>query len=274
MFCYSKYSNYNLFDINNRGYNAAVERLLIQAKNCPEEIYKKVYAILFEGGFEGFSVNSNITTPDNRDHEVCRRLNLASLLIFDPQTFDVIYRNNAILYHGTNSNALETILQHGMYSKAKALKNGLQVLSGETSYLPRDFISFTDKLNLALGYSTFSPSADVQDKPSFSVLIGISADDLRNPNREISTSRISSDTPEIGIWHELSTKYIKFIAVPGSKVPEVRSLIEHYGLDQIEVVPSEGIALSTNAAAEYNPDQEYICRPEDLIIAGKESVLR
>jgi len=271
MFFYNKYSNHNLLDDKDDKYKLAMADLLVHVEKCSEEVRRMVNGILFEGGFDDFSVNSGMTTPDNRNHEISRRLTLASLLILNPQIFEVILKNNAILFHGTNSNVLEKILQSGMYSEAELLRKGLSVLSGEHSFIARDFISFTDKLNLALGQSTFPPWDDAPENPSFSVVIGISVDDVRAPDKEFNTMRISSCTPEIGIQKHLPAKYIKFIAVPGIKVQEVCKLVEQYNMNHIEVISSDDIALSTKAAANYNPCEELICSLDELIITERKS---
>jgi hypothetical protein len=270
-FHYNKYSHYNLLDDDGNKYRKIMDELLEQAEHHSVEIRKKVHGILFEGGFGDFSVNSGITTPDNKWHEKTRRLNLASLLISDPETFEVIADNNAILFHGTNSNALDNILQHGMCSEAEAIRRGLKVLSGEFALKSRDFISFTDKLNLAIGYSTLKPSVNAESDESFSVLIGISIDDIRTPDSEINTMTIHSSMSEIGIQKHLPRELIRFIAVPKIKVQEVSRIVEQYGLSHIHVVPSEGMALATEAAWNHNPSEEFLCTPESLIISGRNS---
>ena len=162
---------------------------------------------MYDGGFDGSSVSSRETAPDNLSYEICRRLNMATLAIESPKTYKTILKNKVKLFHGTNSNALENILKHGVCSEAEALERGIPVLSGEVANTSRKYISFTDSLNHAVGYSTLKPSVNAPKDTSFSVVIGISTEALDSP--EVLSSRLHTSVPEIGIRNHLSTKHIK-----------------------------------------------------------------
>lgn len=248
-------------------YKKIADNLMIEASDMPTDIQEKMFSILTEGKYEGFTLKSDLMNKNNANYEATKRLQLATLLKKDPVAFNAIYKNNINLYHGTNSNALESILRNGMHSEASSLKNGLTVSTGEFSFQPREFISFTDDIGLALGYSTLSPTKNAVNDLSYSVLIGTSVDDLS----EIPKVRISSDLPEVGIMNSLPIKKIKVLAVPESQVKEVQQLLNKYGQNHIQVIKSEGIALSTNSAAHLDPNNNLIVRPEELIIKSKSS---
>ena len=112
-------------------YRSYAEHLINKTKELPEETKIIVKGILYDGGYDGFSVNSTITAPDNPKYEAYRRLNMAALAIIAPEDYKVIPENKVNLFHGTNSNALENILKYGVCSESEALKRGLAVLSGE-----------------------------------------------------------------------------------------------------------------------------------------------
>lgn len=249
---YNKYSNYSFSQLSNDMYKKAVEDILKKAQNN-DDIENKLRGILYEGGYDDFAVNSGMTRPDNIKHEIDRRLNFAGLLISDPKTFEAIAQNNVILFHGTNSNALPEILKNGLQSESETISRGKEVLTGETSLVkPREFISFTDKLSLALDYATLKPSTKTSGNSSYGVLIGVSTNDLDEDNNEILTANIGSDTPEIGVMKKLPANYIRVIAVPGSKVQEVNKMVQEYGLDEVSVVPADGIVNSVALTESYS----------------------
>ncbi len=261
---------YHLYDYQAKQYKTISDNLIMDSQQMPKEIQEKMRAVLCEGKYENFTIDSHLMNKNNGSIEASRRLHLASLLQADPVAFDVISKNNINLYHGTNSNALDSILKNGMHSEASSLKNGLSVSTGEFSYNPRDFVSFTDDMGLALGYSTLSPSANALTDTSFSVLVGTSTDSLT----DVKTVRVGSDTPEVGIGDNLSIEKIKVLAVPESKVVEVQQLINKYGQNHIKVIKSEGIAQSTRLASKFDPNTNLVVDPEDLIIKSKKAEVK
>ena len=109
---YNKYSDYSFEGVMSvPSYRKLCEEFLNLAPNA--EIKSKLESILFKGGYKDFCVSSKIAR-DNIDFEVNKRLDLASLLITNPETFDVLVENNINLFHGTNANALPSILKYGL----------------------------------------------------------------------------------------------------------------------------------------------------------------
>jgi hypothetical protein len=86
-----------------------------------------------------------------------RRLSMAYLFVKNPSTFNTLAENKVNLFHGTNSTALPTILEYGLGSIDSSEKRGLDVQTGEQwSRIngKRSFVSLTDVLGIAEGYST------------------------------------------------------------------------------------------------------------------------
>lgn len=141
--------------------------------------------------------------------------------------------NNINLFHGTNSNALPSILKYGMKSVDELEKSGITVSTGEEWSRPqgRSFISFTNDPRIAENYSLMGHS---DKKKSFPVIVGISTNDLKN----MRTCRVYSDLPEIGIRDSAPLEYIKFIGVPNENLKYVKRLakkakIPVYAIDNI-----------------------------------------
>lgn len=217
------YSNYSDLILSDERYRERCEKLLERAND--DEIKRKMSGILYNGGFDDFSVNSQMGEKDNPDKEKERRLWTSYLLATNPQAFSMIEQNNAILFHGTNANALPSILIHGIQSVADAQENNLSVVTGEVNHknaIRRRFISFTNSLSTALNYTSLAPSKDCDTELSFGVLIGIDPEDVKKLNY---TTEIASDVSEIGILDTVSPEYIKFLGVPEDKVEFVQKLV-------------------------------------------------
>ncbi len=225
-----KYSDYSLEQIKTGSYERLCNLLLSMAKN--DKIKEKIQSILYEGGYGDFSVNTGLT-KNNRAIEIKKRIGYAYLLVSNPETFDILVQNHINLFHGTNANALPNILKYGMQSVNEQSRKGIVTSTGEEwSRIngERDFISFTDDLDTALDYASFTPSKDNINEQSFSILIGMSSSSLK----QLRTTHVHSDLPEVGIMDNIPLKHIKAIAVPEDKVEFVRKLV---GNNEIIVTP-------------------------------------
>ena len=266
-FFYSKYSNYDQEQICDNFFKKTARDL--EERNMDKKTAGLLQKILYEGGFDDFTVNTNRTNKDNPRLEAQRRKCFASLLLSDPKTFDLIVKNNILLFHGSNSNALADILQNGLNSESNIIENGRKITTGEFSPAkPREFISFTNQMDLALQYATLQPTFQANDEKSYGVIFGISIDDINNHSEDIRTARVGSDTPEIGILKHLPREYIKMIAVPQKHIEEVLSMIEKYGVKGINIVPAEGIVEAVLEADKYRYGTEWL-NPDCLEINGK-----
>ena len=184
----------------------------------------KLKEILYEGKFNEFYLNSQISSNDNPFREAQRRVEMAYLFIKNPETFDVLVSEKVNLFHGTNANALPSILKYGLNSGLESERQGINVSTGEQwsriGGKQRNFVSFTDVLDVAYYYSSIKPSDSDFD---FEVVIGTTVDDAR----KVGTTNVFSDTPEIGIKNKLSIDNIKIIGVPSDKVNFVRNLVSN-----------------------------------------------
>lgn len=148
------------------------------------------------------------------------------MLATHPETFEIMTKHNINLFHGTKFDALHNILNYGMNSIDELSKKGITISTGERwsrTNGKRDFISFTDDLDTALGYASIQNSQDKQNNSDFSILIGISSDDVK----QMKTCSVHSEVPEIGVMNNVPLEYIKFIAVPENKVEYVRKLVNN-----------------------------------------------
>lgn len=178
-------------------------------------------------------MNCDATNKNNPDLESNKRLRYAYFLANHPDTFEAIEKGNIILFHGTRSSALPSILKYGVNSVDEAVKNNISLTTGEEwSRIggKRSFVSFTDDLETATGYASISSSKKQNPSSEFGVMIGISTEALKS----LKTCRISSDTPEVGIRDCVPAEYIRMLAVPSNKVRFVKKLV---GNMPIEVMP-------------------------------------
>lgn len=163
-----------------------------------------------------------------------KRLNMAYLLLTNPQLIDVIEKSKGCFFHGTNANALPSILKYGLNSVDTSIKNNIDVTTGEQwSRIngKRSFISLTDCIDVALSYANRGPN-DNDSKNSlfnFGVLIGASFENMN----DLRVYSVDSDISEIGVCGNLPLDHIKFLAVSDDKVEFVKKLV---GQNDIEVV--------------------------------------
>ena len=183
----------------------------------------KLKAILYDGELDNYSAKSGFHCRDNPKIEIRRRIALASVLLTNPETFDFFIKNDICIFHGTNANALPGILKYGINSHAVLEEKGVPVLTGEAStrmYRKRNFISFTDVLDIAEDYSTLL-SPDGEQKLSFSVVIGVSQEEMNNSM----IIPIDSDVSEIGVDKHFPLESISCICVPEEKVNFVKKIV-------------------------------------------------
>lgn len=176
---------------------------------------------------------------DDPSIEARKRLNMAYLLATNPKMIEVIQRSGAYFFHGTNANALPSILKYGINSVDTSTENNIPVTTGEEwSRIngKRCFVSLTDSLDVALSYSNMNPKDNntVNTLLNFGVLIGTSFEYMN----DIRIIGVSSAFPEIGVMGNLPVNHIKFLAVPDDKVEFVKKMV---GAKEIEVVSMDMI---------------------------------
>lgn len=201
-----------------------------------EEIKSKLVDVLYNGTCDSFVFSSNIVNKDNPNVEVIRRISMAYLLVKNPDTFDFFVQNKINLFHGTNANALPSILKYGLNSAYESEKNGIYVLTGEKftrMYNTRNFVSFTDVLGIACDYSTLLPEVE-KNNLSFEVVVGTTVGDVIKAGK----CNVISDVSEVGVKNKLPLENIKVICVPSSKKAFVKKLVGDKG---IAVLSLDGI---------------------------------
>lgn len=196
--------------------------------------------ILYEGGFDNFSVNGSlhmereILYKNNPIIESEKRLNMAYLLLTNPQMIEVIQKSSGYFLHGTNANALPSILRYGINSVDASIENNIDVTTGEEwSRIngKRSFVSLTDCLDIALSYADMKPNDNnsINALLNFGAVIGVSFEDMNG----LRVSGVWSDISEIGVSGNLPVDHIKFLAVPDDKIEFVKKMV---GQKDIEVV--------------------------------------
>lgn len=231
-----EYSEFGLEGILDtvKGYQKACDMFFELAPN--KETKEKLESILYKGGYKDYGISSKLGGRNDYAIEARRRLAMAYLLVRNPNTFEYYSKHKINIFHGTNANALPKILKYGLMSIDDSEKEGISVTTGEKWSRRnggRSFISVTDDLEIAEGYSVIEP--DQKDsKLSFSVVIGTSEEDVRKSG----VCRIHSDLPEIGLKKKIPPENIKTLGVPSEKVEIVKKMV---GDSSIEVLPIDGI---------------------------------
>lgn len=195
-----------------------------------DEQKKVLEEILNEGKYGDFYFSSGLYNKDNSNVEMKRRISMADLFLRTPETFETIIQNRVNLFHGTNANALPSILKYGLNSMKKSEEMEISVTTGEEwsrSSNPRSFVSFTDLLEVAEYYS----ATEGDDKLSFEVIIGTTTDEVTSVGV---AHGVSSDVVEIGVKSSMPIESIKVIMVPKDKIDYVRKLVNN---DQIIITP-------------------------------------
>lgn len=189
---------------------------------------------------------------------------MAYTLLKSPQMIETIQKSGGYFFHGTNANALSSILKYGINSVEASIENKINVNTGEEwSRIggKRDFVSITDCLDVALCYSSIKPKKDdyVNKLLNFGVVIGISMENMKN----LRTFSVMSDIPEVGIKGNLPLDHIKFLAVPEDKTEFVKKMV---GAKNIEVVSMDiyDRFYSANFTEKYNMIEQEKDASEEL----------
>ena len=230
-----KYSNFTTEQIMENTNYLEICKIFLELTNDSEQ-KNTLKDILYLGGHKKYSISSKIVSKDNPLIEIQRRLSMAYLLLRNPQTFDVLSQNKVNLFHGTNANSLYSILKYGLNSTQESQNLGISVTTGEKwSRMngTREFVSFTDVLEIAEDYSTLKPT-DINSDLSFSIIIGTTVEDVT----KIERYRIASDIPEVGVKNNLPTENIRTICVPSDKVEFVKKIVNN---KEIEVLAIDDI---------------------------------
>ena len=232
-----KYTDYKLEDVKDSISHYSQLCNMLFNLTTTEEQKSILQEILYEGGYNGFALNSDITNKDNPMLEAQRRLAMGYLFARNPESFKILAAKNVNLFHGTRSVNLYTIAKYGLRSFSLLEDMGIKVTTGEKwSRINnrRGFISFTDILDIAQDYSTIESETDNKDM-SFGIIVGTTVNDVYGAGKYT----ITSDVPEVGVNSTLPLESIKVIGVPSDKVEFVKRIINN---DNIEVLAIDDVA--------------------------------
>lgn len=162
---------------------------------------------------------------DDEDIEFNRRLWTALLIATNYDTFNYIKNNNILYFHGTNANAIPGIRYSGVRPLTNIINSGQTINTGETWSRfdgRRDFISFTDDLSLATGYSSLKPTINnpYEDMYNFPIVIGMTKSNVISSDAR----PIHSDRQEVGLYRDVPLEKISVILVPSDKLDFVRKI--------------------------------------------------
>ena len=268
---YTAYSLDRLMDFKN--YKEICDRFLELA--IDEETKEKLESILYKGGYKNYDPYGG-EGRNNPYIDIQRRMGLAYLIIKNPDTFDKLVDNNIMYFHGTRVDALPGILKYGLNCVDKIKEHGEEVLTGEewSRYDGnREFISFTDVLDIAESYSSLSPKNKTE--LSFPIVIGTTKEKISDAHM----MHIQSSVPEIGVRGEFPKESISCILVPSSKIDIVKKMAGDIMVLPIDDVQNrfywanpDGYELVV-IEEKYNNLKEDIKSKEDELKGIKESVL-
>ena len=170
-------------------------------------------------------MEKEVLYKNNPTIEGKKRLNMAYLLLKNPEMVEIIEKTKGNFFHGTNANALPNILEYGLNSVNKSVENNIDVVTGEEwSRIngKRAFVSLTDCLDVAIKYADKNKCENISNSLlNFGVIIGASFENMQNLN----VTSIQSDISEIGVMGNLPLENIKYLAVPEDKVEFVKKMV-------------------------------------------------
>ena len=234
----NSYIGYSLDQIREscRGYEKLCETFFNLASD--DETKRLLMEILYEGRVGDYYIGTTIHIRDNPAIEGKRRIGMANILITNPETFYYLVANNIDLFHGTNANALPSILNGGLKSLKKSLEDGSEVITGEEwsrNSNPRSFISVTDVLDVSRYYSELSHKGGT-DYMSFPIIFCMKTEELKKVPMY---NAIGSELPEIGIKDLIPLDKIAAVCVPPDKVKIVERMIGNLGIKVLALVDYE-----------------------------------
>ena len=224
-------SSYSLKLITSPEYQKLSEMLFSLAVN--DDVKEKMKMVLYEGKLTPEDSGKKLSIKSTSFLEAQNRVGYAYLLATHPETFDLLVNNNVNLFHGTGSIALPHILKYGLQSTDKQVAHGSYPEGGEAwsrQAGTRDFISFTDSLDIAIDYAEMNVQNLNDRRDIFGAFIGIRSGDIPYSKK----FQADSSLPEIGVKDEVPTEKIQVIRVPEGKVRFTKKLVQN---SNIQVSP-------------------------------------
>ena len=199
-------------------------------RETPGDNKGTMISILENGGVGNYSLATGEVNMSNPGIDMRRRLGMAALLLNNPTTFNHLAQNGINVFHGTNSNALASIIQNGLLSHQKSESTGVFANTGEVESRfngPRNFVSYTDDIATADAY------ANAANNSGFPVIVGTTYSDATSTNKSF---RPGTSVIEFGVRDGMSSEGVKVLMVPQSEVGYVESMV---GNKDITVLPYE-----------------------------------
>ena len=226
--------------------------------------------IMKYGEYNGFKLNSMLSNEkDSERSERNRRIEFAEMILHDESLFFKLANNKLNCFHGTEGQALETILNNGLLSSIKLSEKGIQLKTGEEyeyskkyadiyemygSAEKRHFTSLTDDFSTSVIYALFvTTEFQEQFKKKFGkefdkipIIICFNGNNIAQKYGN-SLVHVKSTCNEIGITTSINPSDIKCIITSYDKIEYVQSLAIKYGIDVLGYNPNNKFSKGLNS---------------------------
>ena len=238
----------NLF-IKYPGYKKLYECFIELAETDDQK--EAIEQIMKNGEYNGYKLNSMLSNKAYSDRtERNRRISFCEMILFDNDLFNYLVNNGLNVFHGTQIDALQTILSKGLFSSSELKEKGIQLSTGEEHIVnkilngnikQRNFISLTDYFDTAAGYAGFVREEEeeyyiknfgksLKNDANVPIIICFNGTDIKKEYGK-SFTYVESDLTEIGVTTLIHPSNIKCIITSYDKVEYVKSLVAKYNID-------------------------------------------
>lgn len=207
--------------------------------------------IMKNGEYNGFKLNSMLSNKKYNDNtELNRRIDFAEMILFDENLFFNLANNGLNVFHGTKIDALETILNKGLFSSSELSEKGIQLRTGEEYDIKKNsmhdvgkraFISLTDDFSTSAGYAGFpyeeqtefftkNYGESLKSDEDIPIILCFNGTDIKQEYGK-SLVDVKSTCNEIGITASINSSDIKCIITSYDKMEYVKSLASKHGID-------------------------------------------
>lgn len=265
------------------GYKRLYECFIELANTDSQKI--AIEQIMKTGEFNGFKINSMLSNEkDSIRAERNRRIEFAEMILTNESLFLNLSNNGLNCFHGTEIDALDTILNKGLLSSTELSEQEIQLRTGEEYKMnqsniyggveKRHFVSLTDDFKTSVGYAGFHSKEQIEffktnygkelkDEP---IIICFNSDDIAQKYGN-SLVHVQSTCNEIGLTTSISPSDIKCIITSYEKIEYVQSLASKFGIDVLGYDPSYKFdkGLNVNSSGKFYTRQNY-----DIVIDEQE----
>lgn len=237
--------------------------------------------IMKTGEYNGFKLNSMLSNEkDNVRTERNRRIEFAEMILSDESLFLNLANNGLNCFHGTKIDALDTILNKGLFSSTELNNQKIQLKTGEEYKMnqsgiyggieKRHFISLTDDFNTSVSYASFYSDEEIEyfrrnygkELKGEPIIICFNGNDIAQKYGN-SLAHIQSTCNEIGITTSIDLSDIKCIITSYDKIEYVQSIASKFGIDVLGYNPNNKFSKGLNA---NNSGKFYTIQNNDIVI--------